>query len=269
MEQKRILAINDLSCVGQCSLSVALPIISACGTEVCVLPTAVFSNHTGEVFGGFKFHALTRCLDGFADEWKKNNVKFDAIYVGYLLDVNQIEQVKKIIREFLKEGGKVFIDPTFADGGERYPDKSDAFVSAILDLSKGADFIFPNVTEAKILADCNELDEAADRLLKIAKNVVITGVDFEKEIGVKALGRDFENGVTLKTDKVAGNFYGTGDVFASAFIGAYLMGKDAKTCIEIAQKFVKSSIEATPASHPYGINFEGKLGFLIDLLNDR
>ena len=148
----RVLAVNDVSCIGKCSLTIALPVISACGVTCDVLPTALLSTHTGG-FDGYAFHDLTGEIPKILAHWKSLGVKFDFIYSGYLGSVEQIDTVTYIKKEFLAEGGKFIVDPVMGDGGKLYDRFDKNFVDKMRELCRSADFILPNLTEACFLAD--------------------------------------------------------------------------------------------------------------------
>jgi pyridoxine kinase len=147
---KRLLTIQDISCVGQCSLTVALPVISACGIETAVLPSAVLSTHTAG-FSGYTFTDLTEDMPAISKHWEKENLKFDAIYTGYLGSAKQIEYVKNIFKVNGKDGCLKIVDPAMADNGNLYPGFDMAFVEEMKSLCAEADYVLPNLTEACFL----------------------------------------------------------------------------------------------------------------------
>ena len=150
--QKRILAINDISCFGKCSLTVALPILSAAGYEVCPLPTALLSTHTG-VFSGYTFKNLDDQMLPITKHWKDSGIEFDAIYSGYLGSFEQLEYVKEIVKNFSGENVTVLIDPVMGDNGRLYSGFDEKFAKGMRDLLKYADIIVPNITEVCFLLD--------------------------------------------------------------------------------------------------------------------
>ena len=234
--QLRALAIHDISCIGKCSLTVALPILSACGVEACVLPSAVLSTHTAG-FSGFTCRDLTDDMPQIAAHWKKENIAFDGIYTGYLGSETQIAYVVDLIENGLNAGAPVMVDPAMADNGKLYPAFDQAFVEKMKDLVAKADYVIPNVTEACFLTGIpyqTETDEDyVNALLKGltdlgAKNVILTGISYkEGETGVVI----YENGVYqyYAHEKLKNSCHGTGDVYASAFAGALMQGKTAYT----------------------------------------
>lgn len=275
MSYKRILTIQDISCLGQCSLTVALPILSACGVETCVLPSAVLSTHTGG-FTGYTFRDLTEDMPAIQKHWEKENIKFDAFYTGYLGSEKQIEYVKNIFAATGNEGSKKIVDPAMADNGKLYPGFDDAFVEAMKVLCNSADIILPNITEACLLTGMEykeSYDEAyVDALLSALvsdsdKTVILTGVSYcDDKTGVVVYKNGEKSYYTHK--KIKGGCHGTGDIFASAFSGALMNGKTEYDAAKIAADYTVACIEETitDESHWYGAKFEPVLGKLIDSL---
>ena len=266
---KRILTIQDISCVGQCSLTVALPIISACGIETAVLPSAVLSTHTGG-FTGYTFRDLTEDLPAILAHWKKEGILFDGFYTGYLGSAKQIQYVRDILHAVGTAGNLKIVDPAMADNGKLYPGFDAHFVQAMKSLVADADFVLPNITEAALLTDSeyrDSYDESYIRDLATAlgaKSVVLTGVGYAAE----------KTGVVVYKDgdlkyyshrKIAGGFHGTGDIYASAFVGSLFRGKSAAEAAKIAADFTLKCIENTVGddSHRYGVKFETVLPALV------
>ena len=272
MDNKRILTIQDISCVGQCSLTVALPIISACGIETAVLPSAVLSTHTAG-FSGYTFRDLTEDMPNIKEHWEKENITFDAVYTGYLGSTKQIEYVRDIFSAQKKPCVKI-IDPAMADGGKLYPGFDGEFVNAMKSLVSDADYVVPNITEAAFLADMEYktdydkayIDALLEKLTALgAKNVILTGVSYaEGKTGVVI----FENSTYSYYEHtlLPNSCHGTGDVYASAFVGALLRGKDAYKAAKIAADYTMECIKETEKAHWYGARFEPCLGKLIDML---
>ncbi len=272
MNYKRILTIQDISCVGQCSLTVALPILSACGLETAILPSAVLSTHTAG-FSGFTCRDLTDDIPGIAAHWKKEKISFDGIYTGYLGSTKQIDDVKAIVRDLLKPGSLCIVDPAMADNGKLYPAFDDAYVEAMKTLAFSADIILPNITEACYLTGMNYrenydrayIDELLKRLDEAgAKTVILTGVGYvEGRTGVVV----YENHryAYYEHKRIANGCHGTGDVYASAFVGALMHDKSMYDAARIAADYTVACIEYTQgdASHWYGVKFEPLLGDLI------
>ncbi len=275
MNDKRILTIQDISCVGQCSLTVALPILSAAGLETAILPSAVLSTHTAG-FTGYTFRDLTEDMPAIGAHWKKEGITFDAIYTGYLGSARQIEYVKKIIAETLAAGAKTFVDPAMADNGKLYPGFDAAFVEEMKKLAFSADFILPNLTEAALLTDTvyradydrAYVDGLVEKLLAAgAKTVVLTGVGFrEGKTGI--LVADEKGEEYYEHRRIAKGCHGTGDIYSSAFVGAYLRGKSAYEAAGIAGEYTVRCIEYTGGDpdHAYGVRFEPVLPEYIAML---
>lgn len=279
MSYKKVLTIQDISCVGQCSLTVALPIISACGLECCILPSAVLSTHTGG-FTGYTFRDLTEDMPGIAAHWRKEGLCFDALYTGYLGSEKQIGYVLDIMDTLLAPGAYKIVDPAMADNGKLYYGFDGSFVRSMAKLCGKADIILPNITEACFMTGMeykqNGYDEAyiLELLAKLgalgAKTVVLTGVSYdEKQLGVAvydAQSRDIEY---YFHDKLAVSSHGTGDAYASAFTGALVQGCSVLEAATIAADFTVESIQKTmgDASHWYGVKFEKALPMLVEKLN--
>ena len=275
MSYRKILTIQDISCVGQCSLTVALPILSAAGMETCILPSAVLSTHTAG-FSGYTVRDLTADIPGIAAHWKKENIRFDALYTGYLGSTEQIAYVREIAAELLSDGGAVIVDPAMADNGKLYPAFDAAYVEAMKSLAFSADIILPNITEACFLTgteyreryDRAYIDSLLDALTSCgAKTVVLTGVGFDAEhTGVIVR----EGGKThyYEHRKIAKGCHGTGDVYAAAFVGALENGFGAYDSAVLAADYTVRCIEVTQgdAAHWYGVKFELALPEFIRML---
>ncbi len=274
MSYKKILTIQDISCVGQCSLTVALPILSACGVETCVLPSAVLSTHTAG-FSGYTFRDLTEDMPAIKDHWVKEGITFDGVYTGYLGSAKQIEYVKDIVAATAKEGAFI-VDPAMADNGKLYPGFDAAFVEEMKGLCATADYLLPNLTEACLLTDTEyktDYDQAyingiVEKLLTLGvKTVVFTGVSFkEGKTGVLVSTKDSSD--YYEHDFLANSCHGTGDIYSSAFAGALLQGKSAVDAARIAADYTVACIEETAKldNHWYGAAFEPVLGKLIQAL---
>ena len=266
---KRILTVQDISCVGQCSLTVALPVISAFGLETAVLPTAVLSNHTYG-YTGWTFCDLTEQMPAINERWAKECVDFDLLYTGYLGSAKQIEYIKTISRERMRAGAELVVDPVMADNGKLYTGFDLSFVEEMKGLVSVADVALPNITEACFLTGVEYVDgctskEYVERLidgLKAlgAKKIVLTGVSLEADkLGVAVWdGSRIEYRFEQLIDK---KFHGTGDLFASAFVGAYALGDGIADAAHFAAKVVVSAIKQTIGddSHWYGVKFEKAL----------
>ena len=189
----RVLAINDISCVGKCSLTVALPIISACGVTCDILPTALLSTHTGG-FTGYTFRDLSEDIPAILAHWKSLGLKYDYIVSGYLGSIDQIDMVRSVKDDFLKEGGTMIVDPVMGDNGKMYAHFDDKFVQEMKGLCRCADVIVPNLTEACLLADMDYGDvcaaenyrEVLDKLKKLCPRPSVTGCDVADGKGTRS-----------------------------------------------------------------------------------
>ena len=272
---KRILTIQDISCVGKCSLTVALPVLSALGLETAVLPTSVLSNHTG--FPDYTFRDLTEDIPDVLAVWEKNEFAFDGLYTGYLGSEQQIDLVVELRERFLRPGGLFLVDPVMGDAGKLYPGFDMDFVAAMRGLIARADVIVPNRTEASLLLGReyreNGYDRAgAEQILRDlaecgAKIPILTGVSFPGD-RLGALAFDRETGVFFEacSPRVPQFFHGTGDLFASTVMGVLSRGSPIPEAIRIASEFTHASILATrrdPDANWYGVNFEEALPDLI------
>ena len=276
MDYKRVLTIQDISCVGQCSLTVAMPILSACGHETCILPSAVLSTHTAG-FTGWTFTDLTEDMPAIKNHWNKEGLKFDCIYTGYLGSKKQIDYVVNIFSAVKKENGTLVVDPAMADNGNLYYGFDMAFVKEMAKLCATADYVLPNITEAcfmtgveyKEVYDRAYIDELLSALKKLGcKNIVLTGVSYSSDkTGVVVYENDTYN--YYEHDRLPKGCHGTGDIYASAFVGAYLKNNDAFKSAKIAADYAYECIRFTQANYPehtYGCAFEPNLKKLISSL---
>ena len=275
MQYKRILTIQDISCVGQCSMTVALPIISACGQETCILPSAVLSTHTM----GYSFPVirdLTNDFPGIQGHWQKEAIDFDAVYTGYLGSTEQIDHVAKIFDSMVRPGGKIIVDPAMADNGKLYPAFDQTYVNAMVTLVSKADVVLPNLTEACFLTG-TEYRESCDKAFVMdvvaklhalgAKCVVLTGIGFDS--GMTGVLISDQNGVDhYQHLRLPKSYHGTGDIYASAFTGSWIGGKSMGEAARIAADYVCQCICNTEndESHWYGVKFETALPYLISRL---
>ena len=276
---KRLLTIQDLSCVGQCSTTVALPLVSACGVECAVLPPAMLSNHTAPGFKGWSFRDLTDELPKVETKWVEQGIKFDAFYTGYVCE-SHIDPILSIMETCAKPGAIRIIDPAMADDGALYRGFAADFPSKMARLCAGADYLLPNITEAAFLTgeDGKALGsrnvrlsrETVERLVSKlhalgVKTVVLTGVTFdESEVGTAVSdGTKVEYDFNPRNPRTS---HGTGDVFASVFSGAILRGKSALEAAALAADIVCESLDATDPDHWYGVSFEKTIPSLIGRL---
>ena len=265
MKSKKILTIQDISCYGQCSITVALPILSAWGYETAILPSAILSTHTSG-FKNFTVHDLSNEIPKIINHWKNEGIKYDVLYAGYLGEVGHIDLVIQIEKELLNEDAIFVLDPVMGDNGKLYPAFNNDYVKAIRRLIKEADIILPNLTEACFLTDTEykeTYDEAyikdiVNKLIELgAKKIVLTGIAYEKEAtGVFVYdGNDFHHFVHQKINK---SYHGTGDVYASTFLGSYMNHHDLMKSAIVAAEFVVEAIKNTldDPDHNYSVKFE-------------
>ena len=271
---RRIVTVQDISCMGKCSLTVALPIISAMGVEAAIIPTAVLSTHT--LFKNFTVKDLTDQIEPITAHWKSENFEFDAIYTGYLGSFEQIDLVTKMFEDFKTENTITIVDPAMADNGKLYPAFDEAFAKKMGSLCGVADIILPNLTEAAFMTGMEyktEYDEAyIKEVLKAltglgAKIAILTGVGFEKgKTGVMGYDSVNDEFWYFEQKKLPCSYHGTGDIFASTFTGALMNGFDWKGAVEVAAEYTAESIWLTMADGKkewYGVNFEAAIPFLL------
>lgn len=272
---KRILTIQDISCVGQCSLTVALPILSACGHETAILPSAVLSTHTAG-FSGYTVRDLTDDIPAISQHWKKEDISFDSIYTGYLGSTKQIGYVKDIFALNAKPDCLKVVDPAMADNGKLYPAFDMQYVEQMKTLCAMSDIVIPNITEACFLTntqyqetyDKNYIEILLQRLYDSTHaTVVLTGVSYQEgKTGVVV----YENGKYSYYEhrKIAKGCHGTGDVYASAFVGSLLKDKTIFESAVIAADYVVTCIELSQddPKHFYGVKFELALSSLMEKL---
>ena len=270
MNLKKVLTIQDVSCLGKCSLTAALPVLSAMGIETCVIPTAVLSTHTGG-FTGYTYRDLTDDILPITEHWKKYNVNFNAVYTGYLGSIHQIQIVKSIFRSF--GDAMIFVDPVMGDNGKLYAGFTPEFADEMRSLCETADVLAPNMTEAAFLLgfdyDGSDYGEArAKEVVKElsylgAKKIILTGVSFSgNEYGAAFYDNEKDVFGCCMNEYINGRFLGTGDLFSSAVSGALVLGKTLEEACRIAVDFVLHSIKATldcADTHWYGVNFESAL----------
>lgn len=289
---KRILTIQDISCLGKCSLTVALPIISAMGVETCVLPTAVLSTHTA--FKGFAFCDLTPNLNQITNHWKQEKIHFDAIYTGYLGSFEQINLMNKLFDDFagkdsLSKDTIKIVDPCMADNGKLYTGFTKEFAAAMAELCGKANVIVPNMTEACFLLDIPYVKSGytvsyiKDILLKLselgAARVVLKGVEFAEDesdmkgvagkIGIAAYDSRTQKFSWYFHKKMPVSFHGTGDIFASVLTGALMRDLPFEKSYSLAADFVVESIRQTLEHHDYnwyGVDFEAAFPYLFKRL---
>ncbi len=275
---KRIATIQDISCVGKCSLTVALPVISAMGVEAAVIPTAVLSTHTA--FKGFTFHDLTSEIEPITAHWKKEGFAFDALYTGYLGSFEQLKLAEKLFADFKTDKTLIIVDPCMADNGNLYPGFTKEFAASMAELCSHADVIVPNMTEAAYMLNVpyagNDYDEAyiKDMLKKLTalgcRRAVLTGVSLQKKrLGVYSYDADTDMYFYYDCEELPQHFHGTGDIFASTFVGAMMNDKGFEESLRIAADYVAECIRKTLESSEhnwYGVDFERAIPYLLQRL---
>lgn len=268
---KRIVSIQDISCIGKCSETVALPIISSMGVETAILPTAILSTHTA--FKNFTFKNLADECRKIMKHWKEENFEFDLIYIGYTGTEEILNLVLDFIDEFKTDKNIVVFDPAMADNGKMYAGITKNIIQKMQEVCKKADILRLNLTEGSLLSgeqykensNIDENKKTAEKLRTLGpKQVIITGVEKDNKIG--ALGFDGENFYSNFETKYNVSYHGTGDVFTSCLAGSLVRGKSIEEAIKIATKFttecVRLTFEDTP-NDKYGVNFEEALHFLV------
>ena len=255
--------------MGRCSLTVALPTVSAMGVRCSVLPTAVLSTHTA--FPAPEVVSLTDRIGAFAAHWKQNGIGFDAISVGYLSDPEQGEAVAQLLEQF---DAPVIVDPVMGDHGKLYSRITKTHLEAVKKLCARADVLLPNVTEAAFLADVPYreatdeayLKELAQKLLALgAKSVIITGTHYHAgKIGF--FGSDQNGCFSYEAGLVDRKFHGTGDLFAAVLSGALAQGKPLQKSAELAAEFVRRCVLSTERVTPHGVEFEKELSWLFSAI---
>lgn len=271
---KRVLTIQDISCLGKCSTTIALPVISAMGSETVILPTAVLSTHT--MFKNFTVKDLSDQIEPITAHWKSEGVQFDAIYTGYLGTAEQIDQMKQLFRDFRGEDTIVFVDPVMADNGKLYPAFDMNYVRKNAELCAEADIIVPNITEASLMTgmeyreeyDESYVKELLSRLNEFGAGIsVLTGVSLEKgKTGVMGYDRSTKEYFVYQNRRIDASYHGTGDLFSSACVGALMRGQSWQEAMKLAADYTAHTIEVTlqnPKKPWYGVDFEATLPELI------
>ena len=275
---KRIVSIQDVSCLGKCSLTVALPIISAMGVECSIVPTAVLSTHT--MFSGFTCKDLTDQIEPIAAHWKESGLGFDAVYTGYLASAEQIDYVCAFFDAFRREGSLIVVDPVMADNGKLYPAFGPDFPAQMARVCAKADLILPNLTEASLLTGLpyrTEQDEGYIKELLQAlaalgpRYVALTGVSFEPDkLGVMYYDKVTGQYGSYFTQRLPASFHGTGDIFASTCVGGLTRGLPLGDALALAADYTVESIRLTlesPDANWYGVEFERAIPYLVQRMN--
>lgn len=278
-KQKRAITIQDISCVGRCSLTVALPILSSAGVETVILPTAILSTHTGG-FTGYTFRDLTEDIDPVCAHWKELGIETDALYTGYLGSREQQQQIARIFDDFSAGDPLILVDPAMADGGVLYPAFDEEFARGMTTLVAKASLVAPNITEACFLLEKDYPGEDYDRawiertmkeLTDLGPDrVVLTGVSFDAhKLGAAAYDRAHNETTYYFTERIPGYFHGTGDIYSSTLLAALLNEKSLFEAIGIACEFTVGAIRRTVAAGTeprYGVDFENEIPHLLKLI---
>lgn len=277
MKQKNVAAIHDIAGFGRCALTVVLPLLSACGVQTSVIPTALLSTCTGD-FKGNTFQDLTNNIEPIAEHWHKENLNFDAIYTGYLCSAAQVYSVISAIDKIKNEDTLLIVDPVMGDNGNAYSGFQSSYPSYMLRLCQKADIITPNITEAALLTGMpyietgyNEIyiEQILKRLYELTKaKIILTGVSFDKKRIGAAIYEDGEIDYVF-AERLSQSFHSTGDIFASVLTGSVMNGRSLKSAAQIAVNFVSLCIKRTikdKADPRFGVNFETQIPDLIKFL---
>lgn len=275
---KRVVTIQDISCIGKCSLTVALPIISAMGIETAIVPTAVLSTHTQ--FENFTFRDLTTDIPLIQKHWKDENFDFAGIYTGYLGSIEQIDMLKEFFKEFKTNNNFIFIDPVMGDNGKLYTGFNQNFANRMAELCKMADIIVPNLTEANAMLNKEYKENYSEKEIKNMlielselgpKQVVLTGISFEENrLGVMSYNKETDEYFTYFKEEIPVKYHGTGDIFASTCVGALANNNSLEEALKIAVDYVWETINYTNLENKmdaYGVDFETKIPYLIKRCN--
>jgi len=264
MRNKKIITVQDISCYGQCSITVALPILSAYGFETAILPSAILSTHTTG-FKRFVVHDLNDQMALFIEHWIEEGIKYDCLYTGYLGSTEHFKYIKAIKGNLLNPDSLIVVDPVMGDNGKLYPAFDMNYVNEMKNLLKEADIILPNITEASFLTglpfktqyDKAYILEIINALRRLTDaTIILTGVSYSNDkTGVVVFDKEYQY---YEHDKIQKSYHGTGDVYSSTFIGNYLKNNDAFKSASIAADFVYDCIKNTldDETHGYGVKFE-------------
>lgn len=274
---KRIVTIQDISCLGKCSLTVALPIISAMGVECAIIPTAVLSTHT--MFNNFTCRDLTAEIEPIVAHWQSEGISFDAVYTGYLGSFEQIDIVSGVFETMKKQGSLICVDPAMADNGRLYPAFDEAFAKKMASLCARADYVLPNITEAAFMTGMEYREDYGEEYVKAlmlalaekgAKNVVLTGVSFESGMtGVMVYKSGSGEFYYYGHERLPVSYHGTGDIFSSTFVGALMNGLSEAEAVKVAADYTAECIRVTLDSGKekwYGVDFEACMPYLLKKL---
>lgn len=274
---KRILTIQDISCLGKCSLTVALPIISAMGVEACILPTAVLSTHT--MFQGYTFKDLTDEINPIVKHWCDANIDFDALYTGYLGSIEQVDLVMQIFDRFKNENNLIIVDPVIGDNGKIYPALNIEFAHQMKKLCSRADIVVPNLTEAALMTGREYKENYDEKYVKDmlkamaelgSKINVLTGISLDEDtMGIMGYNRENDSFFEYFNKRYPMVCHGTGDIYASTCVGALMNDKSVEESFAVAVDYTAETIrltEANPEHRSYGVDFEAAIPYLIKRL---
>ncbi len=267
---KSVLSIQDLSCVGRCSLTVALPVLSAMGCRCSVLPTAVLSTHTG--FPNPEVVPLTEQIPAFYDHWNSVGIRFDAVTTGYMANAAQAEVVLPLLHSYKEQGSAVVVDPAMGDHGRLYRRLDQKHVTAMARLCREADILLPNVTEAALLTGMSYQEKTDETYLQLltksllqtygVQSVVITGVTGKDgTIGFFG-GNKRDECFSYQTPVVPRQCHGTGDLYTAVFTGSLMRGLSEYDSGVLAADFVRRCVANTLEVSPHGVAFESQLSYL-------
>lgn len=271
---KRILTVQDISCLGKCSMTIALPVISAMGVEAVILPTALLSTHT--MFKHFTFKDLSDQIGPICRHWQSEGVQFDAIYTGYLGSIHQIDQMKELFRMFGTEENRIIVDPVMGDNGKLYAGFDMEYVKKNTELCAMADIIVPNITEASLMTGMPYRTETEESYVKGLltrlgelgpKIAVLTGVSLSPgKTGVMGLDTRTGEYFLYQNERIEASLHGTGDLFSSICAGAMMRGYTWQDAMRIAADHTAYTIEVTLRNGSdswYGVDFEETMPELI------
>lgn len=281
---KRIAVINDLSGLGKCSLTAAIPVLSVMGVQACPFPTAILSNQTG--YESYYYDDYTKHMDAYTDEWTKRKLTLDGIYTGFLGSELQTEKILRFIDIFQKENTLLLVDPVMGDSGQTYDIYTETFGAQMKRLVQKADVITPNLTELCILTDTDYqvltsqknlpdyLDTIASlgrRLLDLGiRAVIITGILYQSSTDTEEryynLVLEKEMITPVSSAIHGGSYSGTGDLLASVVCAGMVRGDSATTSVRRAVHFLETALEETNKEQipkNDGINFEPYLKLLL------
>lgn len=276
---QKIAVVNDMSGLGRCSLTAAMPVLSVLGTECCPLPTAVLSNQTG--YDSFFCADLTDKMEAYIAEWRKRGIHFDGILTGYLASAEQADRILAFLNEFKTETTLYVCDPVMADDGRVYDTYDDALCGKIAMLAARADVLTPNLTELCILAGASYealiaesgaatymqkiADTASALLCGSVRTVVVTGVRVQEKICNLIVTNDGFS--VVRSRRFGGSYSGTGDLFSAVLTGELVRGKTVAFAVEKAVRFLEASIAESYArgtDRNDGVNFQNYLEMLLD-----